>query len=174
MGWLGYVVLGVAVSIWSLRLIQPSLCRRKAESAQRSAAFDGTQPAGSSKTALQKDAAVLASDDPPARFYDYAEMMESAYRNRKNTGDRKRLLDEGRRFFNEVEEMLPALRKKMGSTPELLPLKWLVIALEEDGCLEEALSICRKALEWRLEDGTKTGFAGRIIRIERRQKKEAS
>ena len=87
----------------------------------------------------------MASDDPPARFYDYAEMMESAYRNRKNTGDRKRLLDEGRRFFNEVEEMLPALRKKMGSTPELLPLKWLVIALEEDGCLEEALSICRKA-----------------------------
>ena len=50
--------------------------------------------------------------------------------------------------------------------------KSLAIVLQEDGKFKEAIALCQKAMELGLDDGTKTGYTGRIERLEKaRQKK---
>jgi hypothetical protein len=50
--------------------------------------------------------------------------------------------------------------------PKIIPVfKMLAIMLEEDGAYDQAVAVCRTALDNGLEDGTKTGFEGRIKRI---------
>ncbi len=41
------------------------------------------------------------------------------------------------------------------------------IALSEEGRYDEAIAVCEKALSLGLEDGTKTGFRGRMARLKR-------
>jgi hypothetical protein len=45
----------------------------------------------------------------------------------------------------------------------------MAIAMEEDQRYQDALEVCRIAVEWDLDDGTKTGYAGRINRIKKKQ-----
>jgi hypothetical protein len=47
----------------------------------------------------------------------------------------------------------------------------MAITLEENRKFDEALDICGKALQWDLDDGTKTGYQGRTDRIRRKQSK---
>ncbi|MFO7911047.1 MAG: hypothetical protein R6V15_02680 [Desulfotignum sp.] len=55
---------------------------------------------------------------------------------------------------------------KEDQDPKLIPVfKMLDIMLEEDGAYDQAVEVCRTALDNGLEDGTKTGFEGRIQRI---------
>ncbi|MFO7886537.1 MAG: hypothetical protein R6U68_17130, partial [Desulfobacteraceae bacterium] len=50
--------------------------------------------------------------------------------------------------------------------PKIIPVfKMLAIMLEEDGAYDQAVAVCRTALANGLEDGTKTGFEGRIKRL---------
>ncbi len=47
--------------------------------------------------------------------------------------------------------------------------KSMAIALDEDGRQETAIAVCELALSLGLRDGTKTGFEGRIARLEKRR-----
>jgi hypothetical protein len=50
--------------------------------------------------------------------------------------------------------------------------KSIAIALDEDERYDEAVAICEKALSLGLEDGTKTGFKGRIARLKKSRDSE--
>jgi hypothetical protein len=47
--------------------------------------------------------------------------------------------------------------------------KMLAIVMGEDERYDEAVDICKKALSLGLEDGTNTGFEGRIARLEKKR-----
>jgi hypothetical protein len=47
--------------------------------------------------------------------------------------------------------------------------KCLSIVLQEDRKFNEAIELCRKAIQLRLDDGTKTGYPGRIERLKKAQ-----
>jgi hypothetical protein len=173
MHYLGFVVLGVAVSIWSMRLMGLSPARRRGVAKKSLAASSPTKIKAAKEAGRSGAPAELQGvKEPLERYHLYARKMEAAYKNRKTPKNRQQLLAQGRQFYDELEKILPALRAEMGPVPDVLPLKWMAITLEEDGRIEEALSISQKAKKWKLGDGTKTGFEGRILRLERKRKKE--
>lgn len=56
-----------------------------------------------------------------------------------------------------------------GDTPPVVDsFRQLAIALAESGELRRAIEVCETAIRLRVEDGTKTGFRGRIRRLRRR------
>jgi tetratricopeptide (TPR) repeat protein len=75
-----------------------------------------------------------------------------------------------RAHFESAPEMISALKKAGLWAPEAISsAKLLAIALEQQGDYDDAIDICRRALDLGLEDGTKTGFEGRIRRLEKRK-----
>jgi hypothetical protein len=75
-------------------------------------------------------------------------------------------------YINDVERLLPAVKQMPDSPfPNLAIFKQIAISLEEEDRLDQALEICKLAQKLELEDGTKTGFAGRATRIERKKTK---
>jgi hypothetical protein len=54
--------------------------------------------------------------------------------------------------------------------PEVPAFSLLAEALEKDGRHEEALAVCRQAVELGLNDGTKAGFSSRIRKLQKKLK----
>ncbi|MFH0729536.1 MAG: hypothetical protein V2B19_24750 [Pseudomonadota bacterium] len=174
MHWLGIVVLGLGVLAWSVRKIVSTQARSILSEKPQVTEVVGTKAAHAPGiTEMLTELKRLRH--PVARHRIYVQLLETAYRDRRNAVSRRLLLKQGDLYLSELESMLPALRAELGPEPEILPLKWMATTLEEDGRFEEALSICRQAEGWMLSDGTKTGFAGRRRRIDRnRQRAEGS
>jgi hypothetical protein len=174
MEWLAGIVFGLGVLTWSMRQINARHGRRVKTSRKQSVSSQARQV----KNVPQKgDQTMLADlnqiDDPLERHRIYTQIMEQAFHDRNSGTARELLLEMGRYYQAEFDRLLPYLRDENGPEPEILPLKWLAMALEEDGRYEEALTICRRAEDWKVSDGTKTGFAGRRQRIARKREKEA-
>lgn len=174
MEWLAGIVFGLGVLTWSVRTINARQDRRK-----DSVARGGATPAPPTETALGQDGADLLqalnqAGDALQRHQLYTKLMEKAYRDRDSTAPRRLLMDMGRRYVDEFDRLLPDLRAEWGPEPEIQALKWLTITLEEDGRYAEAERICRLAEDRHVSDGTKTGFAGRRRRIERKREKQST
>jgi len=174
MKWFGFIVFGVGIFARFFRHLFSAPVQRKPLKKSMAAG------AGSILPVIETDELVLDSllnkltrqRQPLERFTIYTELLKEAYRTRKKPASRQLLMEQGKYFVAEMENMLPALRDEMGPEPEALPIKWIAIALEEDGRYEDAMSICHQAIDWKLRDGTKTGFAGRIARLDRKRQKE--
>lgn len=63
-----------------------------------------------------------------------------------------------------------ALKKQWGNIPLIETIKQLAIIYEKAGKYEEALSVCQFAVDNGLDDGTKSGYPGRIERIKKKRK----
>jgi hypothetical protein len=71
----------------------------------------------------------------------------------------------------ELPKMAAALKTAGGGRRPVVPaFSLLAAALEEDGRMEEALSVCSQAAELGLADGTRAGFAGRIRKLQKKMK----
>jgi hypothetical protein len=112
--------------------------------------------------------------DPWERHLLYLQKIADAYRDRRtNMDDRSTAIALSRQYLSEF----PGLRQgvfdnRKNQDPVISPVfKMLAIMLEEDGAYDQAVEVCRTALANGLEDGTKSGFEGRIQRL---LKKKAS
>lgn len=75
--------------------------------------------------------------------------------------------------IGQAAAILDAIEQTGRSRPDHLEaFKSMAIALDEDERYDEAVAICEKALSLGLEDGTKTGFEGRIARLTRNRDAE--
>jgi hypothetical protein len=169
MSHLGIIVLGLGILAWSVRRIVSAQARPKPTAKHMAAGVKaaGGQAAGERGVINLLDE-LQQTRQPLARHHIYTRLLDAAYRDRHTEASRRLLVDQAGRYLAELEGMLPALKAEMGPEPVILPLKWMAIALEEDGRLAEAIEICRRAEDWKLSDGTKTGFAGRRRRMDRK------
>jgi hypothetical protein len=72
-------------------------------------------------------------------------------------------------YIKEFSHFIDDLKKASGEeVPVVAPFRMLAIALSEDGREEDALDVCRQALDYGVEDGTKTGFKGRMTRLQKK------
>ena len=114
-------------------------------------------------------AALSRTDDPWQRHLLYTALVETAYKQRKQTADRVAVLTYAGRSIDEFERIEPVLRAKSGDEAVQAPVfKMMAITLDENQAYDEAVEVCQKALHWGLDDGTKTGFKGRMARIRRK------
>ena len=127
--------------------------------------------------------AALASED--------IEAMESALEETKGPILRNQLLEqisihyyrlrsdpESRKVFysfasvhiEEASAVLDALSETEEERPDRYDsFRMLAIAMGEDERYDDAVDICKKAIALGLKNGTKTGFEGRISRLERKR-----
>jgi imidazolonepropionase-like amidohydrolase len=115
--------------------------------------------------------ALRREKDPMERHRLLGEIVEASHRQRADAAMNKLFLRFAGMHVKELPKMAAALRAAGGGRRPAVPaFTLLAAALEEDGQIEEALSVCNQAAELGLTDGTQTGFAGRIRRLKKRMK----
>jgi hypothetical protein len=115
----------------------------------------------------QEDPSLDSLTDPLERHRLYTRLVETAYRNRRNSEeDLDTAMTLSRKYVDEFESLKPAVFDSMGEGDKIVPVfRMLAIMLEEAGAYDQAVNICRQALAHGIEDGTRTGFEGRIKRL---------
>lgn len=117
----------------------------------------------------QLRAAVELAAAPVEQHLVLSKIIDLAYRERSDSAMRAILLENGRRYLALFPDLFSALKTEYGETVHRIPVfKQMAIALDEDGDSEAAVAVCRTAIEYDMDDGTKTGFEGRIARIQKK------
>ncbi|MCH8493187.1 MAG: hypothetical protein LAT53_08140 [Idiomarina sp.] len=112
------------------------------------------------------------SKDPLARHRLYQQITESSYKHRTDAAWRQISKTFSNQHISEFADIVKPLKKANGgSLPQVLTFQNYATLLAEDKQYDEAIAVCEKALEFGLDDKTKTGFAGRIERIRKQKAK---
>lgn len=91
------------------------------------------------------------------------------YRLRERSADRTAFYAFAQQHMEEASSILRAFHSAGQSRPDRIDaFKMTAIAMDEDSRFEEAIAVCRAASALDLQDGTKTGFEGRIARLEKK------
>jgi hypothetical protein len=75
------------------------------------------------------------------------------------------------KHLSELPDIIPPLKLDLGTLPRISTFQEYATVLAEDGKFEKAIDVCKIALSYGLHDGTKSGFDGRISRIEKKANK---
>jgi len=104
--------------------------------------------------------------NPTDRHYLLQAIVQKTYSNRKlSNKDKDLCLKFAQIHLDEMETILPSLKKEFDELPRIVTFQHYATALTEDQRYQEAVDVCKKAIEYKLHDGTQSGFEGRIKRI---------
>ena len=148
---------------------QPETKEQPAEEVDQAAAT----PSFEMPAALAENAAFLAEEtDPLARHRLLSSLTESSYKNRKDTAFRSACHYFSAQHIAEFEQIAAPLKESnRGTLPQVMTFQNYANLLVEDKEFNQAIDVCQKALSFGLDDKTKTGFEGRIARIEAQREK---
>lgn len=97
-------------------------------------------------------------------------IVNHTYKHRKDRRMRDLCKQISELHIQEFRRIAPALRKDMGGIlPRVTTFQHYVTVLTEDGEYDKAIEVCRNAIAFGLHDGTKSGFPGRIARINKKR-----
>lgn len=106
--------------------------------------------------------------DPIHRNLLLSRLVAGHYRLRSEPGHREAFYRVAHEQIEEASAILNAIEATGRQRPDQIDaFKSVAIALDEDERYDEAIALCKEALSLGLEDGTKTGFEGRIARLEK-------
>lgn len=112
------------------------------------------------------------TEEPVARHRLYQQITESSYKNRSDAAWREISKVFSQRHVAEFAAIAKPLKKANGGKlPHVATFQNYATLLAEDGDYAGAIEVCEQALAFGLDDKTKTGFAGRIERIQKQQAK---
>jgi hypothetical protein len=114
--------------------------------------------------------ALAEADAPELRNLLLSEIVAIYYRQRSEPAARDKFYRYAGQHIEEIPSVLEVLEKSEAGRPNRIDsFKMIAIAMAEDERYNEAIDICKTALSLGLDDGTKTGFEGRITRIKRKR-----
>ena len=113
-------------------------------------------------------AATSYSTNPVDRHFLLLNIVKQAYKGRKEPEMRRLFRKYAALHLQEFPEIKPHLIKDMGMLPRVSTYQNFATVLTEDGAYAEAVAVCKAAIELELEDGTQSGFEGRIARIRKK------
>jgi hypothetical protein len=127
-------------------------------------------------TALDHTIGALRGErDPLKRQSLLRRIVTESYRQRRSPAMNKVFHRFAAMHVKEAEQGAAALKAAHdGKLPGIPSFRLLAIALEEEGRFDEALSVCQKAVELDLKDGTTGGFGSRIERLRKKKTKTES
>jgi uncharacterized protein YaaW (UPF0174 family) len=119
---------------------------------------------------LENMIAATALPAPPvARNALLSAIVEKTYKHRHEAEMQTLFSRFAQTHLNEFPKMLPGLKREYGEKLPVIPtFRLLALVLVEEEKYNEAIKICETAIAHGLDDGTKTGFEGRIERIQRK------
>jgi hypothetical protein len=173
MHWISFAIAG-GILHW--------LYRRGKRAAGAQTAPQQPREAGKAQGPPDPVAAALAAEDldqlraaadlaatPLEQHLVLSKIIALAYRQREDPSLRAVLLEYGRRYLALFPELFPTLKAELGENVHQIPVfKQMAIALGEDGDYDGAVAVCRTALDYDMDDGTRTGFEGRIARLQKK------
>ncbi|MGX5915263.1 hypothetical protein ACR0ST_11070 [Aliidiomarina sp. Khilg15.8] len=117
---------------------------------------------------VKPQAAALSDESKPlARHRLYQQITEASYKDRDDANSRTAFKYYAEQHISEFDAIKKPLKKQNnGKLPQVSTFRNLANVLVEDGEYDEAIAVCQQALSHGLKDGTKTGYQGRIERIE--------
>jgi len=174
MDWIAAAILGLGIYVQWTRWQQ-----------RRSAARGTPCPEAAAKTHQEEVAEAIAANDlermqrllpqttdPLLQHALMTRMVYIAHKGRKDENMRRLLKTVARTYVANFDGIGLQLQTQEQEIKDKAPIfKWLAIVLEEEEAYEELLTLCRTALDWKLEDGTKTGYRGRIQRIQKKMQR---
>ncbi|RYD83976.1 MAG: hypothetical protein EOP84_06780 [Verrucomicrobiaceae bacterium] len=111
-------------------------------------------------------AAAELQTHPVDRHFLLQNIVGLAYKNRKDPRSRHLCIDYAQLHISEFPAIKPHLAKEMGGTlARVSTFQKLATVFTEDRRFAEAIAVCEQALSFGLNDGTQSGFEGRITRI---------
>ncbi|MBR9986790.1 MAG: hypothetical protein KFF68_12860 [Desulfosarcina sp.] len=109
-------------------------------------------------------------DDPVIRDALFGQLVANHYRLRSDPAHRDAFYRYAGQHVREIPAALDALEKNEDGRPDRVDsFKMMAIAMAEDQRYEAAIKVCETAMSLGLEDGTKTGFEGRIARLKKKR-----
>jgi hypothetical protein len=109
--------------------------------------------------------------DPIHRNILLTKIIENTYKQRKDVRMKKTFKRFARIHLDEIPTLAPMLKSKHGdSLPNIPTFKLSAIVFEEEENYAAAIAVCKMALEYGIDDGTKSGFKGRLKRLQKKQK----
>lgn len=120
---------------------------------------------------VDKMTAILEkTDDPLLRDTLYGHIAGIYYRQRSDSDSRRDFYEYAGRHIEEINTIIEAMEKEGKERPDRVEtFKMIAITMEEDECYNEAIEVSKKALSLGFKDGTRTGFEGRISRLEKKR-----
>lgn len=98
-------------------------------------------------------------------------IVERTYKLRKDDSMRKKCKEICEVHIGEFSEIAPALKRELKFLPHVSTFQYYATVLTEDNEFEKAIKVCRMAMAYGLNDGTKSGFEDRIARIKKKAQK---
>lgn len=106
--------------------------------------------------------------NPIDRHFLLQSIVDVTYKRRQEEKYRQICIKYSEMHLREFPEIAPALQKEMdGILPRISTFQRYATLLAEIGQYGKAVFVCETALEYGLKDGTKSGFEGRIARIQK-------
>jgi len=116
--------------------------------------------------------ATKCQSHPIDRHFLLLQIVSATYKQRKDPVHRRLLYEYAAIHVQEFETLAPLLRAEFGGKLPVVPtVQYLATTLTEDKRFDEAIEACEFALRHGLIDGTKSGFEGRISRINKKRAK---
>ena len=140
---------------------------REGENVRADAAFDAWTP-GDLNQMLK---ALSFRTNPIHRHVLLQNIVQQTYKLRSDSGMRAKCLEMAGLHLSEFPTIAPDLKGDLPSMPRVTTFVHLATVLTEDGEYDRAIEVCRMALRYGTNDGTKGGFEGRIARIEKKRSK---
>lgn len=93
----------------------------------------------------------------------------------KRIGTKNNAMDKAIEYCHRDVELFPVyrtpLKKNIGELPRIMTFQRLVMLYEKQEKYIEAIEICKKAIKYNLSDSTKTGYNGRMERLQKKLQK---
>lgn len=135
-----------------------------AEALQETPASDVVRPVPEQIAA--QVGALQEVQEPLARHRLYQQIVDLSYRQRSDERYRDALHLFAPAHIDEFSSIAPLLKTQNGGKlPQVTTFKHYAAALTEAEQYDEAIAVCEQAREYGLKDGTKSGYVGRIERI---------
>jgi hypothetical protein len=110
--------------------------------------------------------------NPVDRHFLLMGIVEETYKRREDPEMRKKCKEISELHLKEFPDIKPSLWREVGEVSVPTFEKYATV-LTEDGEFEKAIEVCNSAIGFKLKDGTKSGYEGRIERIKKRIEKGA-
>jgi hypothetical protein len=113
---------------------------------------------------------VQKKTNPIDRHFLLQNIVNETYKLRKGANHRETCIKYSEIHLAEFPVIAPALKKDLGGyLPRVTTFQNYATVLTEIGEYEKAIKVCEDANSFGLDDGTKSGYQGRIERIKRKQ-----
>lgn len=118
--------------------------------------------------------AAALKTNPVDRHFLLQAIVAEAYKRRQDPTYRDLCAKHAELHLQEFPTLMGPLRNEVGGRlPQVSTFQQYATVLTEAGEFEKAIVVCEQAIKYGVQDGTKSGFKGRIDRIKKKAKASA-